>query len=208
MPPEMDFYWISHSTHVFLSECDLELVKEALNFILNPRDEQSASPEAVQIAYALNNYLKECNNAFLASERIRLFLLLTLFASLLITFISLATLPISVISITSICILSIILFSVNLFTLYNQMAGYQQEINGNTLKRVCSDYAEKLYSANKSLKSISSPTSAPCLFPARKIPQNDEVNANIANERLNHPEHRLPPIDDESLETSIKFSGM
>lgn len=217
MHPEMDFYG-PLVTQPFLLESDIELIEAALSLILKPVNEQQAPPETIQIALALTNYLKECNNAFLASERIRLFLLLTLSASSIIIFISLLTLPISIITITSFCIFSFILFSVNLFTLYNQMSGCQQEIDWSNLKKVCADYAEKLHPANKPtcdlnkpLKSISSPTSAPCLFPARKISQNDDMNATITNDRLNHLEDRLPPIDDESLNKplhSIKFAGM
>lgn len=213
MHPEMDLYWISPSIHPFLLECDIELVKDALYIILNPVDEQSASPEAIQIAHALNNYIKECNNAFLASERIRVFLLLSLFASLIIAFISLATLPVSALSITLICVVSCILFSVNLFTLYNQMCGYQQEIDWNKLRKYCSDYSEKLDSANykpsygqhKTLEKISSPTSAPCLFSTKKILPNTD------DDHLNHSEHRLSSIDEESLNKTlnhIKFTGI
>lgn len=217
MHPEIDFYWSPLYTQPFLLECDIELVKDVVQLILNPIKGQSAPPETVQIAHALNNYLKECNNAFLASERIRLFLLLTLFASLFISFISLAMLPITAVSITLICMVSFILFSVNLFTLYNQMSGYQQEIDWNKLKKYCSDYTERLYSEkstgfNKPFGSISSLTSAPCLFSARKIPQNDDVNANIDNNRLNHSEQqRLSPSDEEALDETlnvIKFASM
>ncbi len=215
MHPEMDFYWSPLFTQSFLLESDIELIKDALSLILKPVDKQPAPSEPVQIVLALNNYLKKCNNAFLVSERIRLFLLLTLFFSSIIMFISLVTLPISIISVTAICIFPFILFSVNLFTLYNQtMSGYQQEIDWNQLKKACSDYAEKLYPANKptfdlkKLESISSPISAPCLFPARKISQNDNINANTTNDRLN-PQISTTPIDDESLNESlnvIKFS--
>jgi hypothetical protein len=213
MHPKMA-YWMPHSTQPFLLKCDINLVKEALAIILNPYAENSAPPESLQIAHALNNYLAECNNAFLACERIRLFLLLSLLASLVISLIALATLPVSAVSVTLICMISFILFSVNIFTLYHQMSGYQQEIDWNKLKKICSDYTEKCKSAyglNKPLGSISSPTSDPCLFSTRKIPQKDETNTNADEERLNNSEHRLSPIDEESLEKTlnyIKFSGL
>ncbi len=210
MYPAMDYQWIPISDQPYLLECDIDLVKEALYILLHPITENSdASPESIKIAYALNNYLKECNNAFLASERIRVFLLLCLFASLILSFIALATLPVTAVSITLIFIVSLLLVSVNIFTLFNQMSGYQQEIDWNKLKTHCSKYTEKLYSEkfktqspNNPLQKISSPTSDPCLFSAKKIPQNDDVNANICNDRLNHTERRLSPINEAAIESN------
>jgi hypothetical protein len=209
----MDYQWISISDQPYLLECDIELVKDALHLILNPVDEQSVSPETTQMVRTLINYLKECNNAFLASERIRLFLLLSLCASLIISFISLATLPITALSITLIFIVSLLLFSVNIFTLFNQMSGYQQEIDWNKLKTHCSEYTKKLYSEklkenslSNPLYKISSPTSAPCLFSAKKISQNDAVNPREDINASNHAERRLSPIDEDSFK-SVQSNG-
>lgn len=211
MYSEMDYHSILLSTQPYLLECDIDLVKEALYILLHPITENSdASPESIKIAYALSIYLKECNAAFLASENIRAFLLLSLLASLIISFITLATLPITALSITLICITSLILFSVNVFTLFHQMSGYQQEIDWNKLKTYCSEYTKKLYSEklkenslSNSLQKISSPTSAPCLFSAKKISQNDAVSVNIDNDRLNHTEPRLSPINEDFYDASI-----
>lgn len=210
MYSEMDYYWISSSSQPCLLEYDIELVKDALYLILNSINERSAPPEAVQIAYELNNYLKECNNSFLASERIRVFLLLSLFACLAISLISLATLPITAVSISLFCIVSFMLVSVNFFTSYNQMSGYQQEINQNKLKTHCSEYAEKLYlgkfkqTRTNTLGKISSPTSTACLFPARNIPQNDTFRPNTDENSFNNLENHLPRIDENSHESSIE----
>lgn len=182
MYPEIGSYWIPPS-QPFL-ECDIDLVREALT-ILHPADKNSvASPELLQIVNVLNNYLKECNNTFLASERIRLFLLLSLWASVIISFITLAILPISAASIVLICVISLILLSVNIFTLFNQTSAYQQDIDWKQLKKCCSDYTKKLYSENpgsshkpgKALAQTSSPTSASYLFPIRKTSSHDALN--------------------------------
>lgn len=194
---EMEYYWLPLSTQPFLLGCDIDLVKEALTTLLHLNAENSASPESIQLVHNLNNYLKECDNAFLASERIRLFLLLSLCVCVIVSFIALAILPVNTLSITLICIISLVLFSVNFFTLFNQMNGHQQEIDWNTLKNHCSDYTEKLYSENfkqnltNTTKKISSPTSAPCLFPARKFPQNDEFKHNTPGNSFNNFENDL-----------------
>ncbi|MFZ0219229.1 MAG: hypothetical protein WAL30_03385 [Candidatus Aquirickettsiella sp.] len=213
MPPEMDYYWPQLSPPPLLSECDVGLVKKALTIILHLNTENSTTPhppESIQIAYALNKYIIECNRAFLASERIRLFLLLSLFASLIISFIVLTTLPISAVSVTLICIISSLLFSVNIFTLLNQMSGYQQEIDWSKLKQHCLHATEKLYSGNfkptshlnNPLDQISSPTSDPCMFSAKKIPKNAALNPHTDDVCLNHSEYRLSPIDEASKETN------
>lgn len=202
MYPAMDYQWIPISDQPYLLECDIDLVKEALYVLLHPIAGNSDVPsESIQIAHALNNYLKECNNAFLASERIRVFLLLCLFASLTLSFIALATLPITAVSITLIFIVSLLLFSVNIFTLFNQMSGYQQEIDWNKLKTHCSEYTKKLYPKQK----ISSPTSISCLFSATKIPPNDGLHNNKKSDyRFNDAEQRLSPIDEDSYETLVE----
>ena len=204
---EIDYDWMPLSTQPYLLECDIDLVKEALYILLHPISKNSdVSPESLQIANALNIYLKECNSAFLASENIRVFLLLSLLASLIISFITLATLPITAISITLVFITSLILFSVNVFTLSHQMSGYQQEVDWNKLKTYCSKYKEKLKenTLSNSLKKISSPTSAPCLFSARKNPQNDEFRQNTDENSLNNFEDHLPRIDENSYESSVE----
>ena len=208
MPPEMDFYyWHPVIIQPFLEECDINLVKEALTILLHPNAENSTlTPESIQLAHKLYNYIKECHNAFLASERIRIFLLLSLAASLIISFIALLTLPATALSVTLICLASLILFSVNVFTLINQMGAYQQEIDKDKLKEHCSDYTEKLYSGNfkKNLtqEKIASPTSAPCFFSIKEIPQNDAMNTDTDNDHLNHTEHRLSPINEELIESN------
>lgn len=203
-PAMMDYDGVPLSTQPYLLECDVDLVKEALYSILHPVAENSDTPpESIQIADALNKYIEECNNAFLASERIRLFLLLSLLVSLTISLIALATLPVSTVSVTLICIVSLILFSVNVFTLFHQMSGYQQAIDWNKLKTHCSEYTKKLYSKQK----ISSPTSISCLFSAKKIPLNDALHNNINNYRLNDAEERLSSIDEDSYEASVESNG-
>ncbi|WP_342219484.1 hypothetical protein [Rickettsiella endosymbiont of Miltochrista miniata] len=212
MYPAMDYQWISLSDQPYLLECDIDLVKEALTILLHPiAGNSDTPPDSIEIAHALNNYLKECNNAFLASERIRVFLLLCLFASLTMSFIALAIFPVTAVSITLIFIVSLLLFSVNIFTLFNQMSGYQQEIDWNKLKTHCSEFTKKLYSEkfktqslNSPLQKVSSPTSDPCLFSAKKIPQNDVLSANIDNNRLNHIERRLSPINEDFYDASIE----
>ncbi|MGC1853877.1 MAG: hypothetical protein WA659_00665 [Candidatus Aquirickettsiella sp.] len=207
MHPEMDFYWMPLSTPPYLLESDIDLIQKALTILLHPIAENSSTPpESIPIAQALNNYLRECNNAFLASERIRGFLLLSLLASLIIAFISLVSLPVTAVSITLICIVSFILFSVNLFTLFNQITGYQQEVNWNKLKLHCSEYRDKLDSGefktsnlNNQLEKTSSPTIAPCLFSAKKI--------STDNNRLNHTEHRLSATDENLYEASIESNA-
>ncbi|MCH9636896.1 hypothetical protein [Rickettsiella endosymbiont of Litargus connexus] len=195
---EMEYYWLPLSTQSFLLRCDIDLVKEALTTLLHLNAENSASPESIKLVHNLNNYLKECANAFLASERIRLFLLLSLFVSVIVSFIALAMLPVNTLSITLICIISLVLFSVNVFTLLNQTHGHQQEIDWNTLKKHCSNYTEKLYSENfkptltNTTEKISSPTSALCLFPARKSPKNNEFKHNTPQNSFNNFENNLP----------------
>ena len=203
----MDFYyWHPVIIQPFLEECDINLVKETLTILLHPHAENSTlTPESIQLAHKLYNYIKECNNAFLASERIRIFLLLSLAACLIISFIALITMPATALSITLICLTSLILFSVNVFTLINQMEAYQQEINWDKLKTHCSNYTERLYSEkfNPNLKKekIASPTSESCFFSIKEIPQNDAINTNTDDDHLNHTEHRLP-INEEPIESN------
>lgn len=187
-------------TQPYLLECDIDLVMAALYSILHPNRENSDPPlKSVQITEALINYIKDCNDAFLASENIRAFLLLSLLVTLIISFIALAMLPVTPLNIALICILSLVLFSVNIFTLFHQMNGYQQESDWARLSARCSAYTtEKLCSKDK----VSSPTSAPCLFPAKKIPLNDALHNNKNDHPLNRPEQRLSPIEETFVESN------
>lgn len=205
MYPEMDYYWVGpwlappmlDYTYPVLLECDIELVKKTLQLILDFIDKQTA-PESKQITSALNNYIKECNNSFLASERIRNFLLLGLFANLIVSFIVLACIPVTALSISLVCFASLVLFSVNLFTLYQQMQGFDQENARNTLKKSYTNFKKIVNSKNFKSDSIYqqekilSPTSASCLFPAQKISQNDELRQSNENS-LNDSENPPPP---------------
>ncbi len=183
-------------TSPLLFECDTELVKKSLQLVLDSIDKQTCLiPESKQLVCAVNNYIKECNNAFLASERIRNFLLLGLFINLIITFIVLITIPITPLTIGLVCVASLILFAINLFTLYQQMHGLDQENAKNALSK-CHKYFKEMLNS-KNLKSnlfdkqekIQSPTSSLCLFPAQKIPQNDELKQNIDENSLNDSEN-------------------
>lgn len=188
----MDYPGTPLYTQPYLLEFDIKLVEDALEKLHENSDISSKS-----LAQALSEYCKACNNAFLASEYIRAFLLLSLLVTLIISLIALAMLPVTPLNVALICFVSLILFSVNIFTLFHQTNGYQQETDWTKLNRRYSEYTtEKLYSKDK----ISSPTSAPCLFPAKRIPQNDH--------RLNPPEQRLSPIDETSSESNSANSPL
>lgn len=83
------------------------------------------------------------------------------------------------------------------------MNGYEQKSAKDTLKKCNSDYQKKLNSKLFTLSStnlagqISSPTSTPCLFSARKDLQNDEMI-------LSSNENRLSPINENSYESLIE----
>lgn len=203
----MDYYWMGpwmHPTLAYTSpvllECDIELVKKSLQLLIDSLDKQTCLiPESKQLVEAVNNYIKECNNAFLASEQIRNFLILGLFANLIITFIVLASIPVTPLSISLVCFASLILFSINLFTLYQQMQGVDQEITRNTLTKCNKNFKEILNSKNLISNSIykqekvQSPTTTLCLFPAQKIlPNNDELKQNSNNKLLNNSENISP----------------
>lgn len=203
-----DYYWLEPlpftpltymSTSPVLLECDIELVKKSLQLLLDAIAKQThLIPESEQLAWAINNYIKQCNNAFLASERIRNFLLLGLLTNLIITFIVLASIPVTPFSIGLVCFTSLIFFAVNLFTLYQQMHGFQQEDSKCVLTSCHKNFKEIFNSKN--LKSslmdkrekIQSPTSMICLFPAQKNLQHDELKENIGKNYLNDSEN-LPP---------------
>lgn len=208
MHPEMDYYYGDPPIiQAFLEDFDTESFKNALNLII---DGQSNPLELIQIKHALKSYFEECNNVFLASESIRHFLLICLITSLLVSLIVLASTPVSILTISLICFESLILFSVNFFTLYKQMEGYEQKIAKDELQKCNSDYQKKLNSKFFTLSStnlrqqISCPTSTPCLFPARKIPQNAEFTQNTGKNSLNNDENRLSPIDENSYESLIE----
>ena len=90
------------------------------------------------------------------------------------------------------------------------MEGYEQKFAKDTLQKCNSDYQKKLNSKFFTLSltnirgQISCPTSTPCLFPARKIPQNAEFTQNIGENSLNNDENRLSPIDENSYESLIE----
>ncbi|MEN9917114.1 MAG: hypothetical protein RLY40_1046 [Pseudomonadota bacterium] len=208
MYPEMDYYWMGpwlappvlDYTYPILLECDIELVKKTLQLILDLIDNQAGViPEPKQLTSALNNYIKECNKSFLASERIRNFLLLGLFANLIVSFIVLACIPVTALSVSLVCFSSLILFSVNLFTLYQQMQGFDQEKARNTLENNYANFKEIIHPKNFKPDSIYqqekilSPTSAPCLFPAQKISQNDELKHSNDENPSNDAEDSPPP---------------
>lgn len=192
MHPEMDYYYGEPLIiQPFLEDFDIESFENALNLIIG---RQSNPPlELIQIQHALKSYFEECNNVFLASENIRHFLLIGLLASLLVSLIVLASVPVSILTISLICFEALILYSVNFFTLYKQMEGYEQQFAKHTLQKCNSDYQKKLNSTFFTLSltnlrgQISSPTSTPCLFPAR-----------------NNDENRLTPIDENSYESLIE----
>lgn len=204
----MDFYYGDPPIiQAFLEDFDTESFKNALNLII---DGQSNPLELIQIKHALKSYFEECNNVFLASESIRHFLLICLLTSLLVSLIVLASTPLSILTISLICFESLILFSVNFFTLYKQMEGYEQKIAKDELQKCNSHYQKKLNSKLFTLSStnlrqqISCPISTPCLFPARKIPQNAEFTQNTDKNSLNNDENRLSPIDENSYESLIE----
>lgn len=204
----MDYYYGDPPIiQAFLEDFDTESFKNALNLII---DGQSNPLELIQIKHALKSYFEECNNVFLASESIRHFLLICLITSLLVSLIVLASTPVSILTISLICFESLILFSVNFFTLYKQMEGYEQKIAKDELQKCNADYQKKLNSKFFTLSStnlrqqISCPTSTPCLFPARKIPQNAEFTQNTGKNSLNNDENRLSPIDENSYESLIE----
>lgn len=204
----MDYYYGDPPIiQAFLEDFDTESFKNALNLII---DGQSNPLELIQIKHALKSYFEECNNVFLASESIRHFLLICLITSLLVSLIVLASTPVSILTISLICFESLILFSVNFFTLYKQMEGYEQKIVKDELQKCNSHYQKKLNSKFFTLSStnlrqqISCPTSTPCLFPARKIPQNAEFTQNTDKNSLNNDENRLSPIDENSYESLIE----
>lgn len=193
-----------------LLECDIELVKEALTIIIDTADKKSATPETLQIANTLTDYLYECNNSFLSSERVRMLLLLSLFASLLVSFIAIATMPVTAVSITLIGVLSIILFATNIFTLIYQRDNYQQKKDWNQLKTLCTPSLGKFFLETVQQKNelnnqekVSSPTNLSCLYSLRNTSQNDEINAHSdGEERLNTFKRQLSLIDEESVESN------
>lgn len=207
MYSEMDM-WTPLTTQPFLLECDTDLVKEALSIILAPYAENSVSPESTHLAHALNNYIKECNNAFLASERIRLFLLFCLLAVFVISFITLAAIPLSIAGMILIGVTASLIAAVNFFTLYHQ-TGYRQEIESDKLKQYCSEYTEKLAStkfkpklqANKTLEQILCPISHFCLFTPKKTPPADmlQLQEGSLDPSQNKP---LPAINEDPFEAS------
>lgn len=207
MYSEIDYYLMGPympptlaCTSPVLLECDIELVKKSLQLLIDALDKQTCLiPESKQLVEAINNYIKECNNAFLASEHIRNFLILGLFANLIVTCIVLASIPVTPLSISLVCFASLILFSINLFTLYQQMQGVDQEITRNTLTKCNKNFKEILNSKNLISNSIykqekvQSPTTTPCLFPAQKnLPNNDELKQNSDNKFLNNSENSSP----------------
>ncbi|HEY2566250.1 MAG TPA: hypothetical protein VGH95_00875 [Candidatus Aquirickettsiella sp.] len=209
MYPEMDYYYgDSFIIQPFLEDFDTESFENALNLIID--GQSNPLPELIQIKHALKSYFEECNNVFLASESIRHFLLIGILMSLLVSIILLASTPVSILTISLICFESLILFSVNFFTLYKQMEGYEQKFAKDTLQKCNSDYQKKLNSKFFILNltnlrgQISSPTSTPCLFPARKIPQNAEFTQNTGENSLNNDENHLSPIDENSYESLIE----
>ena len=80
----------------------------------------------------------------------------------------------------------------------------------NELQKCNLDYQKKLNSKFFTLSStnlrqqIFCTTSTPCLFPARKIPQNAEFTQNTGKNSLNNDENRLSPIDKNSYESLIE----
>jgi hypothetical protein len=194
MYPEMDYYYGDPDIiQPFLEDFDIESFESALNLIID--GQSNPPPEIIQIKHALKNYFEECNNVFLASESIRHFLLICILTSLLVTIILLAITPVSILTISLFCFESLILFSVNFFTLYKQMEGYEQKLAKDTLQKSNSDYQKKLNSKFFTLSltnlrgKTSCPTSNPCLFPARKIPQNAEFTQNTDENPLNNDEN-------------------
>lgn len=141
----LDHYSSPLFTPSYLSECDVDLVKKTLTGILHSFGENTDSLETSKLANVLNNYIETCNNAFLASERIRFFLLSSFIASTIISFITLAIVPISTLSICLVCILSLLLLSANFFILFNQTHGYHQENGWDALKKYYSEYTQNLY---------------------------------------------------------------
>lgn len=158
-----------------LSTCDVDLVKKTLARIFHPFKENTNALEPSRLADMLNHYIDGCNNAFLASERIRLFLLASFIASTTISFIALSIVPISILSVSLVCILSLLLLSTNFFILLNQIHGYHQESSWDMLKKYYSDYTKNLYSKkfNQNLTSsqekIYNSTASFCLFTPQKI---------------------------------------
>ncbi len=207
----MDFYYGDPLIiQPFLEDFDIESFENALNLITD--GQSNPPPEIIQIKHALKSYFEECNNVFLASESIRHFLLLCILTSLLVSIILLAITPVSILTISLICFESLIVFSVNFFTLYKQMEGYEQKSAKDALQKCNSDYQKKLNSKFFTLNltnlrgQISSPNSTPCLFPARKIPQNAEFTQNTGEHSLNNDENRLTPIDENSYESLIEYN--
>lgn len=90
------------------------------------------------------------------------------------------------------------------------MEGYEQKFAKDALEKCNSDYQKKLNSKLFTLNltklrgQISSPNSTPCLFSARKIPQNAEFTQNTGKNSLNNDENRLSPIDENSNESLIE----
>ena len=200
MYSEMDCVWMGHSmspttpaySPPILQECDIVLVKKSLELIIDCIDKQNRLiPEYNQLVCAFSNYVEECNKAFLASEHISNFLILCLCANLIITFIVLVSVPVSLLSISLVCFASLILFCLNLFTLYHQAQGFEQENARNILTKCNKDLKQVINSKNLQsnsifkLKKVRSPTSTICLFPAQKIPENDELKQAIDENSLN-----------------------
>lgn len=186
MHPEMVYcYRDPLIAYSLLENFDIESFENALDLIFD--GQSKPLPELIQLKHALKSYFKECNHAFLASESIRFFLLIGILASLLISLIALASMPVSILTISLICFESLILLSVDFFTLYKQMSGYEQKSAKDNLKKCNLAYQKKLNSRlftlnpNNIRDQNASPTSTSCLFSSRTILQNELTGSTDEN---------------------------
>lgn len=207
MPPEMEFLTTPLTTQPYLLGRDAELIEKVTDVLLD-LVEHSLPYEAKKLKDALRQYNRSCDKAFLASEHIRNFLLFSLLAVFITSFILLVSLPVSVVGMIFIGVTAFLIASVNMFNLCHQV-GYQQEIDSELLKNRYLDSVEKLTltKINKaSEKNISAPIFDTCLFTLKKsLSEKSTDKENLIN--LNPFQNHSPEINEEFIGTSIESNS-
>ena len=119
-----------------LLDCDIELIK-ASHFLMIDAVDNGNKGQATQIAQTIIDYLDNYNKAFLASERTRHLLLLSLFATSLIALVGIIFIPFASVGITLTVLLAVTLFAINIGTSVIQSNHHQQQHDLDRLKDIC-----------------------------------------------------------------------
>jgi hypothetical protein len=210
MYSEMELWTTPLTTQPFLLECDTDLVKKSLSIFLDPPAENLLSPETIQFIDALYQYIQTCNKAFLASEKIRVFLSFCLLTVFVTSFIMLASLPVSITGMILIGVMSFLIASVNIFNLNQSWIGCQQEIDSEILKNCCSDSEKNLtlrkltilpYRHKASEKKLS------YVFDVGLFTPKKALNEKSFNEENVNSQTYLPGMNEEFFEASIESNS-